>query len=101
MSNPTPLGELLSGVLSRLGMRDLAAWSRLRDEWLEVAGPPWDRHSRPLALSEGRLVVEATTPAAVGVLRYGVAGLRSRLVERYGPGVVDEIEVRAPTRRRV
>jgi predicted nucleic acid-binding Zn ribbon protein len=93
-----PLSDVLASVLGRLGVGDLSVWRRLQSEWEDLAGEPWDRHARPSSLSQGTLVVEATSPAAVSILRYGTAGLVERLGERLGEGVVREIRVRPPAR---
>ena len=94
--DPAPLGDVLRVILGRLGVGDLEQWNRIRDEWSEVAPPPWDVQGRPLSLTDGVLTVETVTPAAVGILRYGVAGLQQALSERYGSGVVREVKLRSP-----
>ena len=94
------LSDVLQTVLGRLGVGDLSVWRRLETEWDELAGEPWDRHSRPASLSAGTLVVEAASPAAVSILRYGTAGLVHRLGEVFGEGVVREVKVRPPMRDR-
>lgn len=99
-SDPAPLGELIGRLLQRYGVGDLTTWNRIRDEWGEVAPSPWDRHSRPLSLTRAVLVVEATTPSAVSLLRYGVASLESALKATYGDDVVEEIKVRGPVSER-
>lgn len=100
VTGPQRLGEVLRRVLDSLGASDPEVWERVCAEWEAVAGSPWDRHARPVSLTRGVLVVEAATPAAVSLLRYGVGGLRSRLQERFGPEVVGEVEVRPPSRPR-
>ncbi len=98
--DPASLGDVLRSVLRRLGVADLELWRRIESEWGELAGSPWDAHARPASLTDGVLVVEAASPAAVSLLRYGVAGLHGRLAERLGEGVVTEIVVRPPRRTR-
>jgi predicted nucleic acid-binding Zn ribbon protein len=95
---PTPLSEVLAKLLGRYGVGDLRLWERIRREWVEAAGPPWDRQARPLALTDGVLVVEAASAAAVALLRYGTAGLAQRMQDRYGPEVVTEVRVKPPAR---
>lgn len=87
---------MLRVILGRLGVGDLEQWNRIRDEWAEAAPAPWNGQSRPLSLTDGVLTVEAVTPAAVGILRYGVAGLQQALTDRYGAGVVREVKLRSP-----
>lgn len=94
--DPAPLGDVLRVILGRLGVGDLEQWNRIRDEWTEVAPPPWGGQAKPLSLTDGVLVVEAVTPAAVGILRYGIAGLQQALSATYGDGVVREVRLRSP-----
>lgn len=98
MREPARLGDVLRGLLGRLGVPDPGLWNRIQDEWASIAGEPWDRLSRPLALTGEVLVVEARSPAAVSMLRYGTASLKARLEAALGPGVVTEVRVKAPTR---
>jgi hypothetical protein len=95
-NEPEPLSNVLKSILSRLGVSDLGTWQRIQDDWAQIAGSPWDVQSRPLALNGRTLVVEAVTPAAIALLRYGLGGLKQRLTEALGPGVVDEVSLRAP-----
>ncbi|GIU93257.1 MAG: hypothetical protein KatS3mg011_2163 [Acidimicrobiia bacterium] len=95
---PTAIGDLIRRVLGGLGLDDPTTWEALRRDWSELAGAPWDRLARPLSLRRGLLVVEAASPAAVGVLRYGLDGLRQRLESSLGEGTVREVELRPPPR---
>jgi hypothetical protein len=94
--DPAPLGDVLRVILGRLGVGDLEQWNRIRDEWTDVAPAPWNGQAKPLSFTDGVLVVEAITPAAVGILRYGIAGLQQALSARYGEGVVREVRLRSP-----
>lgn len=94
--DPAPLGDLIRRILDGLGVGDLEQWQRMREEWADVVGTPWDRQARPIALADGVLTVEAITPSAVGVLRYGTRGLVERLCEHYGEGVVTDVRLRPP-----
>lgn len=96
---PAPLGDLIRRILDGLGVGDLDQWKRICDEWPDVVGVPWNRQARPISLTDGVLTVEAMTPAAIGVLRYGTKGLIERLGERYGEGVVTEVRLRPPAGR--
>lgn len=96
--DPEPVGDLIQRLLARMGVRNLGAWQDLRDRWVEIVDEPWRTHSRPLALANGKLVVEASTAAAVSLLRYGVAGLISSLDSALGEGIVTEVDVRRPVR---
>ena len=98
MKDPAPLRDVLSGLLGRLGVGDLARWRRIEEEWADLAGEPWSTQAVPLSLNGSVLVVEARSPMALSLLRYGVAGLVARLDEHLGAGVVTEVRVRAPGR---
>jgi hypothetical protein len=96
---PAVLGDVLRTILDRLGVGDLDLWDRICREWSDVVGAPWDRQSKPVALADGILTVEAVTPAAIGVLRYGTKGLVRTLCNEYGEGVVVDVRLRPPDPR--
>ena len=98
MKEPARLSEVLKGLLGRLGVPDPTTWNLISEQWETMAGDPWARLSRPFALTGDVLVVEAKTPAAVAMLRYGTAGLMARLEEHLGVGTVTEIRVKGPGR---
>lgn len=96
---PSAIGEVIKRLLAGWGVDHPEAWVRVRDEWADLVGEPWATQARPMTLRRGVLVVEAITPAAVGILRYGVGGLQLRLEKALGRGLISEIEVRPPPRR--
>lgn len=96
---PESLETLLEGLLAKLGLPAPSVSKGLDDQWDVVAGAPWSGQTRPLFIREGELVVEATSPALVSVLRYAVGDLMKRLDEYLGEGVVDTVRVVAPSRR--
>lgn len=95
---PTGIGEILDSVLRSIGLGDPAVWKRLEIEWSALAGEPWSTMSKPVALTRSVLLVEAVSPAAVSILRFGVAGLTQRLNQALGAGVVKDVKVRPPSR---
>ena len=99
MSDPVSFGDALRRVLGRLGVPDVEVLLALEGEWRELAGPLWGEHTRPLVLRNGELVVEATTPQAVSMLKYAVGDLQRALDQRFGEGVVESIRLQAPGRR--
>jgi predicted nucleic acid-binding Zn ribbon protein len=90
--------ELLGPTLARLGVTDLDVLLAITEEWNDLAGQPWAEHSTPVILRRKTLVVEAATPMAVRLLRYGAGDLLGVLAKRFGPDVVEEIDVVAPSR---
>jgi hypothetical protein len=94
-----PVGDLIPAVLAGLGIGRLDVMLRLAEEWTELVEEPWKTHTVPLILRDGELVVEAKTPAAVRMLRYGATALVEHLTAIFGPDVVHSVEVVAPGRR--
>jgi hypothetical protein len=99
MRDPKQIGEVLAGLIARYRLADPDTWTRIRSEWDSVVGHPWSGRSVPLSLQDSELVVEAVTPAAVSMLRYGVSGLIERLGSEFGPDVVTSVRVVPPRRR--
>lgn len=88
----------LDELFRRLGLPDPIVMSQVTAEWDELAGSPWSGRSTPLFVQGKTLVVEASSPSMVAFLRYGSGELVKALAARLGPGVIDQIEVRSPTR---
>jgi predicted nucleic acid-binding Zn ribbon protein len=95
----TSLGASLEALFRKMGMSDPMAFSRIAAGWDELAGTPWAGRSKPLFIQGKTLVVEAGAPSMVAFLRYGSADLVAALARALGEGVVEKIEVRAPSSR--
>jgi predicted nucleic acid-binding Zn ribbon protein len=93
----TPFRTSLEEMFRRMGLSDPIVMSRLSGGWDELAGSPWSGRSRPLFIQGKTLVVEAAAPSMVAFLRYGSAELVASLKDVIGEGVIDQIEVRAPS----
>jgi len=96
---PEPLEGLLEGLLHKLGLPPPSVSKSLDEGWDELAGAPWSGQTRPLFIREGELVVEAISPALVGMLRYAIGDLMRRLDEQLGQGVVETVRVVGPNQR--
>lgn len=92
------LGSLLGETLARLGVGRMDVLLALNDEWDEIAGAPWAGQSSPVILQRGELIVEAANPSGVRFLGYAADDLVRRLTDRFGPHVVDRVQVVAPER---
>lgn len=93
----TSFEESLGEVFRRLGLPDPVLMSAILEEWEELAGSPWKGRSKPLGVEGRTLVVEASSPSMVAFLRYGEASLLESLRDRFGPRVIERIEVRPPS----
>lgn len=91
-------GDALGPLLARLGVADMSVMTDLVERWDELAGSPWAGASTPQILRHGELVVEASTTAAVRMLRYASESLAKRLSDELGPGTVASVRVVAPER---
>lgn len=102
MSGPRdlePFSEALEGIFGRLGIPLPEVQAQLRAEWDDLAGKPWAGRSQPRVIRDRTLVVEANSPSMVSLLRYGESVLLESIAERFGPGVVDSVEIVVPGRR--
>lgn len=93
-------GESLNEVFARMGLPDPVIMAKITGEWEALAGKPWVGRSKPLFVRGTTLVVEASTPSMVAFLRYGESTLVETLENRFGPGVINSVEVLAPGRNR-
>ncbi len=88
--------ESVDDMFARLGLPDPVVMAGISSDWDELAGAPWAGRSRPLYIKGKTLVVEASSPSMVAFLRYGETSLLDRLEERFGPGVVQKVDIRLP-----
>lgn len=98
MSEPMGLSRILDSVLRTMGAGDVSVWRRIESEWAELAGEPWATVAKPLGLKGTTLIVEAVSPAAVSLLKYGSAGLISSLGRALDEVAITEVRIRPPTR---
>jgi hypothetical protein len=93
------VGDVLDGVLSRIGRTERGGILRVLGVWAEVAGPTWEERSRPVRLERGVLVVEVDDGLAASRLRFEAAALRRRLDEALGGGVITSVQLRTARHR--
>jgi predicted nucleic acid-binding Zn ribbon protein len=96
--DPRPVGESLGRIARHLGAPPPGALSQVFDGWAELVGPAVARHTRPVSLARGVLVVAADQPAWGAQLQWLEADLLRRFDERLGPGVVGALTVRVRPR---
>ena len=93
-------GEMLQSILAGLGVADLDRVRELDERWEEVAGPQWGSNSVPVVVSKGELLVEASDPRLVRMLRHDAERLLVRIAERFGRSFVTSVRVVGPPWRR-
>ena len=93
----TSFSSAMNDMFRRLGLPDPLLVGRIKSEWPEFAPAQWKGRSAPLTIKGRTLVVEASSPSQIAFLRYGVEDLLRRLEERYGPGVIEAVDVRPPS----
>lgn len=98
-SEPLPIDDTLRQLLERLGVVEASLWNRIRDDWPELSGTPWAAQTTPVGMHGRKLVLEAISPQAVAMLRYGTTGLAHRLNTQLGDDVISEVVVKPPSRQ--
>jgi hypothetical protein len=96
MSHLESMGGLVAQALKNLGIERLDVMLSLVGDWANITPEPWSSHATPLLLKGGELLVEATSPQTVSLLRYAVGDLLRSLDERFGVGVVGTVRVQSP-----
>lgn len=91
---PTELRALLDRVLRGFGAPGTDAVELVFGRWAEVVGGVLAARTRPVALEQETLVLEADDPAVVSHVRWLEQDLLTRLAELLGAGRVRRVEVR-------
>lgn len=99
MKDPTPLGELLDGLLEGLGVARPTDTAELVERWDSVAGEPFAERSQPVQLRDGELLLEVADGTTATLLRYHEADLVERLKSELGAGLVTTVRVRVARSR--
>ncbi len=89
-------GDMIQSIMARLGVADLDRIRELDERWEEVAGPQWGSNSVPVVVSNGELLVEASDPRLVRMLRHDADRLVARIAERLGRSFVTSVRVVGP-----
>lgn len=95
-SKPEALETVLARLLGSLGLPSPELLPRMRASWDSLAGPPWAGQSVPVFVRRGELVIQATAPQLVSILRYATGDLLRRLDEEFGPGRIETVRVVGP-----
>lgn len=93
------VGDLLDGVLARIGGGRRPTIMVVRDRWGEVAGPGWDS-GEPVQVRDGVLTVEVPDGVTASRLRYDTAPLLRRISGMIGAEEITSIRLRVARRKR-
>jgi len=91
-SKPQRIDAVLSGVLKHVSEQRLALLT-IQQTWRKLVGPQLARHTRPVSLRRGRLIVHAARPGDSFTLSYQRELLLARLRETTS-GRVEELVIR-------
>lgn len=77
---PEAIGPIVRDIISRLGLKELAASNRVFEIWEEVVGPAISLHARPHSFRGGVLVVNVDSSVWLAQLeRYRKQQIRDKL----------------------
>lgn len=93
-------GDMIQSILAGLGVADLDRVRELDERWEEVAGPQWGSNSVPVVVTNGELLVEASDPRLVRMLRHDAEPLVVRIADHFGRSFVTSVRVVGPPWRR-
>jgi len=86
-----PAGEILGGLLDRLGYREHLREREILAAWPKVAGEALAERSQALRLRRGVLFVRVASAAWCQELQFLKAAIIDRYAEDLGPGRVRDI----------
>ncbi|MDQ3990881.1 MAG: DUF721 domain-containing protein, partial [Actinomycetota bacterium] len=90
---PQPVGSVIRGLLGRGAMRQGVLIGRLGGRWTDVVGERLARETRPAALRDGGLTVEASTAAWAAQVRFLAEEIRRGANSVLGAEEVREVRV--------
>lgn len=94
--DPQPLGAVLAMLVRARGWQRPTAEARLFGSWEAVVGPDLAAHSRPVALADGVLTIEAESTAWATQLRLLTAVLLVRIASEVGRDIVTKLTIHGP-----
>lgn len=94
--DPQPLGRLASRIVSDRGWGNRLAGGQVFGKWNTLVGGDIAEHTKPVALSDGELTVQAESTAWATQLRLLQRQILKRIADGVGDGVVRKIKVQGP-----
>jgi predicted nucleic acid-binding Zn ribbon protein len=95
--DPQRLGRLVSRIASERGWSDRLAGGRVFSQWSTLVGGDIAEHTKPVALDDGELTVQAESTAWATQLRLLQRQILKRIADGVGKDVVRRIKVQGPT----
>jgi len=87
------VGDLVPGVLARLGLADGIAKWRAVVEWEAIAGEALARHARPSRVDGDTLIIQAENSYVMFELSHRKAELLERLAAHLGEGTIRDVRL--------
>ncbi|MGB9280768.1 MAG: DciA family protein [Pseudonocardiaceae bacterium] len=94
--DPQPLGRLASRLVADRGWVDRVSTGVVFARWAQLVGAEVAEHSEPVSLTDGELIVRASSTAWATQLRLLQRQLIARITAGVGPGVVTRLRVQGP-----
>ncbi|GAA0537792.1 DciA family protein [Saccharopolyspora spinosporotrichia] len=94
--DPQPLGRLASRIAAERGWADRLSGGRVFGEWSTLVGGDIAEHTKPVALKDGELSVQAESTAWATQLRLLQRQILKRIADGVGKDVVRRIKVQGP-----
>jgi len=92
--DPVRLGEVVSGVMKKLGLGNERWLVDLSGEWEEIAGQAVAKHTRPGRINGGRLVIFVDNSVWLSELnRGGVSKMLENLQNRFGADKIKSVRL--------
>ena len=91
----TATGDVLPGLLQRLGLKERLHETEVAEAWSKIVGEFIAAHSAPVALREGVLYVRVLQPALHYELeQISKADILRKLKQRFGPKIIRDVRFR-------
>lgn len=94
--DPQPLGALASRLVAERGWTEHVAAGVVFARWAALVGAEVAEHAQPVSLTQGELIVRASSTAWATQLRLLQRQLLTRITAGVGPGVVTALRVQGP-----
>lgn len=74
-----PVGELIDGVLAKIGGGTKPAVLVLQDRWHDIAGARWADSTHPVKVIENTVIVEVPDGSVASLMRFDLTSMERRM----------------------